>query len=146
EVSLSKHAGQFPDFPSDYEGGVKPLDNAQAAQANGGASVTLQTSWYPFKDDLKLLHIKYLKEIFKEIAFLVDEKQSGVCYYYYDMGFTQANSEKGELTKAIYSNIVNPSAGAFIFDENMSPRYIVKEYSLRTMPDMDILSDFAFFK
>ncbi|KAH9242269.1 hypothetical protein K456DRAFT_1922960 [Colletotrichum gloeosporioides 23] len=133
EISLSKRAGQFPDFPSDYEGRVKkgeylralmPLDNAQAAQANGGASV----------------------EAFKDTAFPVDEKQSGVYYHYHDKGFAQANSEKVEPTKAVYSNVVKPSAGAFIFDENISPRYVVKEYSLGTMPHMDTLSDFAFFK
>ncbi|KAF0328341.1 WD domain-containing protein [Colletotrichum asianum] len=170
EDSLSKRAGQFPDFPSDYEGRVKkgeylralmPLDNAQAAQSNGGASVvspfqdpnaaarwgwTLQTSWYPFKDDLKPLHTKYLKDAFEDTAFPVDKKQSSVYYHYHDKEFTQANGEKGEPTKAVYSNVVNPSAGAFIFDENMSPRYVVKEYGLGTVPDMDTLSDFAFFE
>ncbi|KAJ0382007.1 hypothetical protein COL922a_013411, partial [Colletotrichum nupharicola] len=103
EISLSRRAGQCPDFPSDYEGRVKkgeylwalmPLDNAQAAQANGGASVVS-----PFQDP-----------------------------------------------NAAARNVVNPSAGAFIFDENMSPRYVVKEYGLGTVPDMDTLSDFAFFE
>ncbi|EFQ36791.1 uncharacterized protein GLRG_11937 [Colletotrichum graminicola M1.001] len=170
EISLSKRAGQFPNFPSDYEGRVKkgaylralmPLNNAQAAQANGGVSVaspfqdpnaaarwgwTLQTSWYPFKDGLKPLHTKYLKEAFKDTAFPVDEKQSGVYYHYHNKDFAQANGKKGEPTKAVYSNVVNPSASAFIFDENMSPRHVVKEYGVGTVPDLDTLSDFAFFQ
>ncbi|KAK1987646.1 hypothetical protein LZ30DRAFT_756469 [Colletotrichum cereale] len=168
EVVLSKRAGQFPNFPSDYEGRIKkgqylralmPLDNAQAAKANGGTSVaspfqdpsdaarwgwTLQTSWYPYKNGLRPLHTKYLKEAFKDTAFPVDKKQSGVYFHDHDKEFTQANGEKGKPTKAVYSNVVNPSAGAFIFDENMSPKHIAKVWGTGTVPDMDALSDFAF--
>ncbi|KAK2000576.1 hypothetical protein LX36DRAFT_654294 [Colletotrichum falcatum] len=170
DVVLSKRAGQFPDFPSNYEGRVKrgeylralmPLDNAQAAQANGGASVvspfqdpnaaarwgwTLHTSWYPFKNDLKPLHTHLLEEAFKDTAFPVNEKQSGVYYHHHDKEFTQANGKKGEPTEAVFSNVVNPSAGAFIFDENMSPEHVVKEYDHGTVPDLNRLSDFAFFQ
>ncbi|KAK2026561.1 hypothetical protein LX32DRAFT_701329 [Colletotrichum zoysiae] len=170
DVSLLKRAGQFPDFPSDYEGRVKrgeylrslmPLDNAQAAQANGGVSVaspfqdpndaarwgwTLETSWYPFKDEMDPLYTRFLRQAFQDTEFPVDVEQSGVYYYLHDKEFTQSNGREGEPTKASYSSVVNPSAGAFIFEENMSPKYVVQEYRRGNVPDLNTLSDLAFLQ
>ncbi|KAK2053005.1 hypothetical protein LY76DRAFT_620234 [Colletotrichum caudatum] len=168
--TLSKRAGQFPDFPSDYQGRVKrgeylrslmPLENAQAAQANGGVSVvspfqdpsdaarwgwTLQTSWYPYEDGLEPLATRFLRQAFQDTAYPVDVKQSGVYYHLHDKKFTQSNGEEGEPTGAGYSNIVNPSAGAFIFEENMSPKHAVQEYHRGDVPDLNALSDLALFQ
>ncbi|KAF4920847.1 hypothetical protein CGCVW01_v006511 [Colletotrichum viniferum] len=134
--ALSKRAGAFPDFPVDYDGRVKkgeylrtlmPVDNAGAAAANGGASV-------------------FLSEAVGDSAFPVDEKNGAVYYYDYDKEFKQADGEMGQPSLGSYSNVVNPAAGALIFDVNMSPTYAVKEYGLGAVPDMDMLSDFAFFQ
>ncbi|KAJ0159285.1 hypothetical protein CTA2_9986 [Colletotrichum tanaceti] len=170
EVVLSKRAGQFLDFPSDYQGRVRkgeylralmPLDSARAAHANGGLSVvspfrdenatarwgwTLGSSWYPFDENLEPMSMNSLAEAFRDKAFPVDKKQSGVYRYRHDMKFTLANGTEGQPTEASYTNVVNPSAGAFIFGVNYSPRYQVKGYGNRTVPDMEKLSDFAFFQ
>ncbi|KAK1951910.1 hypothetical protein LY78DRAFT_697911 [Colletotrichum sublineola] len=165
--SLPKRAARFSD---DYEGRVKkgehlrslmPLDNAGAAKANGASVAgpfqdpsaaarwgwTLKTSWYPFRPGMKPPQTEYSEEAYKDPAFPVEYKQSGVYEYYHDKEFAQAGGNKGAPTMAVYSNVVNPSAGAFIFDANMSPRYIVEEYSgVGTMPDLHTLSDLAFFQ
>ncbi|KAI8216163.1 hypothetical protein K4K53_010322 [Colletotrichum sp. SAR 10_77] len=168
--ALSKRAGAFPDFAADYDGRVKkgeylrtlmPVDNAGAAAANGGASVvspyqdpagtarwgwSLDTWWYPYDGGLKPSNVKFLSEAMGDTAFPVDEKNGAVYYYDHDKEFKQANGETGQPSMGSYSNVVNPAAGALIFDVNMSPKYAVKEYGLGAVPDMDTLSDFAFFQ
>ncbi|TDZ32122.1 hypothetical protein C8035_v012339 [Colletotrichum spinosum] len=168
--ALAKRAGAFPDFPSDYEGRVQrgeylralmPLDDAQAARQNGGVPVasrfqdpdlaarwgwTLETAWYPYTKKLAPLHTRLLDSAFADPAFPVDETRSGVYYHLHDKEFTQTNGEEGEPTQAVYSNVVNPRAGAFMFDENMSPKHVVKTYGAGTVPDLDTLSDMAFLQ
>ncbi|KAH9233994.1 hypothetical protein K456DRAFT_1762300 [Colletotrichum gloeosporioides 23] len=138
-----------------------PVDNAGAAAANGGASVvspyqdpagtaqwgwSLDTWWYPYDGGLKPSNLKFLSEAMGDTAFPVDEKDGAVYYYDHDKEFKQANGEMGEPSLGSYSNVVNPAAGALIFDVNMSPKYAVKEYGLGAVPDKDTLSDFAFFQ
>uniref|UniRef100_L2FUP5 WWE domain-containing protein n=1 Tax=Colletotrichum fructicola (strain Nara gc5) TaxID=1213859 RepID=L2FUP5_COLFN len=173
--ALAKRAGAFPDFPADYDGRVKkgeylrtlmPVDNAGAAAANGGASVvspyqdpagtarwgwSLDTWWYPYDGGLKPSNLKFLSEAMGDTAFPVDEKNGAVYYYDHDKEFKQANGETGEQRRhprrrRPHLRRQPPAAGALIFDVNMSPKYAVKEYGLGTVPDMDTLSDFAFFQ
>ncbi|KAK1994003.1 hypothetical protein LX36DRAFT_683924 [Colletotrichum falcatum] len=161
-LKVSRRAGQFPEFPSDFEGRVKKgeylrglmlLGNAQATRANVESPFqdpndavrwgwTLSSDWYPFKHTPE--SSRYLKEALK--ALRVDETQSGQYSYYHNKIFTQANGKKGEPTGAAYINLVNPSAGVFIFDNNISPAHIVKDYDLGTKPDLYALSDLAVFQ
>ncbi|KAH0424577.1 hypothetical protein CcaCcLH18_11460 [Colletotrichum camelliae] len=169
-AALAKREGQFPTFAADFNGRVKkgeylrtlmPVDNAGAAAANGGASVvspfqdpagtaqwgwSLDTWWYPFDGGLTPSNTKFLQEAFADPAFPVDEKTGAVYYYDHDKKFKKADGTDGEPSLGSYSNVVNPTAGALIFDVNMSPKYAVGTYGLGDVPDMDTLSDFAFFQ
>ncbi|KAK2006109.1 hypothetical protein LZ32DRAFT_503643, partial [Colletotrichum eremochloae] len=159
--------GQFPDFPGNYEGRVKkgeylrtlmPLNNAQATQENGASIVSpfqdpkdaaqwgwsLQTEWYPFKRATSTL--EDLERELSDPSFRINMKQSGLYFYHHDQAFTQANGEKGQPTRATYSNLVNPYAGALIFNANISPEYMFQEYGRGTVPSLNRLSDFAFFQ
>ncbi|TEA10420.1 hypothetical protein C8034_v010013 [Colletotrichum sidae] len=153
----------------EYLRALMPLDDAQAARQNGGVPVasrfqdpdvaarwgwTLETAWYPYTKKLAPLHTKLLDSAFADPAFPVDETRSGVYYHLHDKEFTQTNGEEGEVGRPVflmsaapvYSNVVNPRAGAFMFDENMSPKHVVKTYGVGTVPALDTLSDMAFLQ
>ncbi|KAK2043601.1 hypothetical protein LZ31DRAFT_443479, partial [Colletotrichum somersetense] len=169
EDSLSKRAGQFPDFLSNYEGRVKkgeylralmPLNNTQATEVNGASIVSffqdpndavrwgwgLETEWYPFERAKQAF--EYLEEELGDPAFQINMKQSGLYFYYHNEAFTEANGEMGQPTRAAYNNFVNPNAGAILFHTNISPEYMVEEYrfGIGTVPSLNRLSDFAFFQ
>lgn len=52
----------------------------------------------------------------------------------------------GQPTRASYQNILNPQYGAIIFDANYSPRSKVAENRRGTVPDLEQLSDLAYFQ
>ncbi|KAK2043556.1 hypothetical protein LZ31DRAFT_542513 [Colletotrichum somersetense] len=161
-LEVSRRAGQFPEFPSDYEGRVKKGEYLRGLMVRGKGNAqslaspfqdpneaarwgwSLSAVWYPSKyaPDSS----KYLQEAFKDPALQMDETQAGWYSYYHNKMFDTQNGEKGQLTGAAYVNSVIPTAGAFIFYMNISPAHIVKEYGLGTVPDLSALSDLAVFQ
>ncbi|KAH0423505.1 hypothetical protein CcaCcLH18_12131 [Colletotrichum camelliae] len=170
--TLSKRARAFPDFAADYEGRVEkgeylrtlmPVDNAGAKAANGGASVVSPFQdpaaaaqwgwsqymwWYPYDNDDEVApeNLKFLSEALSDQVFPINEKTGALSVYFHEHEFKQANGEMGKPSEAIYSNIVNPAAGALIFDVNISPKHAVEKSGRGNVPDMDTLSDLAFFQ
>ncbi|KAK2021509.1 hypothetical protein LX32DRAFT_658389 [Colletotrichum zoysiae] len=161
-LEVSRRAGQLPEFRSDYEGRVKKGEYLRGLMLLGKGDAqslaspfqdpndaarwgwTLSADWFPFKHAPE--SSKYLQEAFKDPALQIDETQAGEFTYYHNKIFDTKNGEKGEITGAAYTNSVNPTAGAFVFYNNISPAYIVKEYGLGTVPDLYALSDFAVFQ
>ncbi|KAK1963036.1 hypothetical protein LY78DRAFT_749323, partial [Colletotrichum sublineola] len=169
ELSLSKRAGGSK-IPSEYESRINkgefvralmPLDNAEAAEKDHGFSVvskfqdpkdatrwgwTVDTAWYPYRKDLEPLHTDLLWEAFEDPTLPVNQEKSGVYYHLHDKEFKEPYGEEGWPTGAFYSNVINPSAGAFMFDENISPRQIFKQTGVGTIPALNRLSDIAFLQ
>ncbi|KAK2730619.1 hypothetical protein CKAH01_02447 [Colletotrichum kahawae] len=190
-AALTKRArAQFPTFAQDYEGRVLkgqylkdlfPLDDAKAAEYNGGASVaspyqdpsalkpngwTRYIFWYPSETDTgdneapfgkvtdpafadKGLMIDktpgyedLLDDAFADKDHTVDQKETGYYYYRHDREFDEVKKP----TMASYANALVPASGAFIFDEDFSPKYRKEVWGLGDVPDLDTMSDVAFFQ
>ncbi|TDZ37537.1 hypothetical protein CTRI78_v011087 [Colletotrichum trifolii] len=160
-----------PPFPDDYDGridkgkwlkGLFALDDAQAQEYNGGVSIVS-----PFKDPDEMFdwgwtrHLarwpfdelrewpqftKDLDELFADPAFPLDQSKGVAYHIVHDRRFRYPDLRFGFPTTAHYTNVVNPPAGAFIFYSNFSPHYAKSVYSKGDIPDLDTLSDFAFFQ
>ncbi|KAF0316628.1 hypothetical protein K4K61_006620 [Colletotrichum sp. SAR11_59] len=190
-IVLTKRArAPFPTFAQDYDGRVQkgqylndlfPLDDAKAAEYNGGASVaspyqdpsvlkpngwTRYIFWYPFEQDSGDVEAPFgavtdpafdnmglsidktpgydnnLDNAFADTDHPVDETEAGEYYYRHDREFGQGKKP----TMASYSNVLVPASGAFIFDEDYSPSFRKSDWGLGDVPDLDTMSDVAFFQ
>ncbi|KAL0943626.1 uncharacterized protein CTRU02_201513 [Colletotrichum truncatum] len=163
---------EFREFANDYEGRVEkgqylrdlfPLDDEKAAEYNGGKSVVspfqdpvavTRNGWstyifpYPFdqKGALDPSYGNILDAAFADKDLPVDQKESTVYYYMHNRRFLKDGQFKEQPTKAVYSNVVVPASGAFIFDENYSPKYRQGQLKEGDIPDLDTLSDIAYFQ
>ncbi|KZL85755.1 wd domain-containing protein [Colletotrichum incanum] len=161
----------FPSFPDDYNGRIQrgkwlkelfPLNNEQAQEYNGGASIVspfkypddmFDWGWtqeylrWPFNPANEWPQFKdTLDEAFADPAFPVD-KEKGIAYHAtHERNFEFPDLRIGNPTDAHYTNVVNPSSGAFIFDSNFSPTYAQSINKQGDVPDLDTLSDFAYFQ
>ncbi|KAF4848007.1 hypothetical protein CGCSCA4_v005395 [Colletotrichum siamense] len=170
--SLTKRVKtSFPSFPEDYNGRIEkgkwlkelfPLTNDQAQEYNGGASIispfrepedmfqwgwTQENARWPFNPAKQWPQFKDdLDEAFADPDFPV-EGEKGMAYNaVHDRKFRFPDLRVGEPTGGHYTNVVNAPSGAFIFDSNFSPKYTKSVYKTGDVPDLDTLSDFAYFQ
>ncbi|TDZ25508.1 hypothetical protein Cob_v001701 [Colletotrichum orbiculare MAFF 240422] len=173
---LTRRAEPYPEFPSHYQGRVEKgrylldlmsVDNAGAAQRNGGASVVSPfqnfkdlTRWgwsrhilrYPYTDSRPgslqaPFYEDFLDDAFQDPDHPVLKRQMLVVAYWHDQWFYGKDSlEKVMPSFGHYDNVAAPISGAFVFDQNWSPRYQQKKYKKGNVPELDHLSDIAFFE
>ncbi|KAK1994456.1 hypothetical protein LX36DRAFT_641445 [Colletotrichum falcatum] len=183
---LSKRAkGQFPDFPSDYNGRVQkgrylkslfPLGDAAATRRNNKHPVaspwqdpaqvqrwgwTREINWAPFGSadtdsesesdsewdfDAEPGFGNTLNNAFADPRYRVDPSENGLSTYKHSKPFYLRDGKIGKPTEASYQNVVNPRSGALIFDRNFSPRYEVARSHTGTVPELEQLSDLAYFQ
>ncbi|WQF85826.1 hypothetical protein CDEST_10840 [Colletotrichum destructivum] len=148
-----------------------PVGNAEAAERNGGASIispfqdpeslvtwgwTPYITWYPYETNLdgdteRLPGFpgygQLLDEAFADPEYRVDEEHTGVYHFVQDKTFRKWWWLRvGQPSEGSYKNVANPPSGAFIFDVNYSPRYEVAKNGKGDVPDLDTLSDIAYFQ
>ncbi|KAK2048401.1 hypothetical protein LZ31DRAFT_628506, partial [Colletotrichum somersetense] len=166
DVSLSKRVYDIPDYRHCYRKGERLRllmmpDNIAAEHMNDGHSVasqfqnpkdaarwgwTLKSWWYPFKNGISPKPADYVEGPYEDEEFPIDWSQSGVYEYEHRKEF-RTRYGKGTPTKAKCRNIINPSAGALIFDSNESPKDLVeKEGRPGDVPELHMVSELAFFQ
>ncbi|KAK6222999.1 hypothetical protein QIS74_03844 [Colletotrichum tabaci] len=148
-----------------------PVGNEEAAELNGGASIvspfqdpeslvtwgwTPYITWYPYETNLdgdteRLPGFpgygQLLDEAFADSEYPVDDKQTGVYHFVQDKTFRKWWwLRNGQPSEGSYKNVANPPSGAFIFDVNYSPRHEVAKNGKGDVPDLDTLSDIAYFQ
>ncbi|KAK1980410.1 hypothetical protein LZ30DRAFT_659455 [Colletotrichum cereale] len=158
----------FPKFADTYAGRVDMgivlrellrLSNKEAQEMNKGISIvspfqdyrdlrrwgwTTRITWYPFKRNINggrggiPSYGNGLDEAFKDRVFPINKRQMGVYQFVQDKPFKPSNGS--------YTNVVNPKAGAFIFDDNWSPSAWVKDKGKGNIPELNALSDVAFLQ
>ncbi|TQN67540.1 hypothetical protein CSHISOI_07912 [Colletotrichum shisoi] len=137
---------ETPEFGQDYNGRVEkgqylrdlfPLSNEEAAKKNKGVSLaspfqdpaavvrngwSKHVFWYPFdqKNALPPSFGDVLDKAFEDKDLPVNKTESAVYAYWHNKDFVK-DDELRRPTRAIYSNVVVPASGAFIFDTNKSP-------------------------
>ncbi|KAH9231037.1 hypothetical protein K456DRAFT_1842429 [Colletotrichum gloeosporioides 23] len=169
---LAKRVKQpFPSFPDTYEGRVQkgqylkellPLSPTQAQEFNGGVTVAspfqnsnemIRWGWSPSPNPYPYMMSSHrpafkdaLDEAFKDPDYPVDPTLNMVWHVLHDRPFRLAEGGLGQPTLGKYSNVVNPEDGAFIFDSNFSPSWAKKEIGRGDVPDLDTVSDIAYFQ
>ncbi|KAJ0160650.1 hypothetical protein CTA2_7587, partial [Colletotrichum tanaceti] len=88
----------------------------------------------------------HLDEAFANPEFPVDKSNNGIHRFSHEKDFKYDNSTKGQFTYAHYTNTINPRAGAFIFDSNFSPTYRRTKKEMGDVPDLNRMSDLAYFQ
>ncbi|KAK1978875.1 hypothetical protein LZ30DRAFT_598142 [Colletotrichum cereale] len=160
---------QAPDFEDSYSGRIQkgiwlkslfslndedakqwasPFQNA-ADVITWGWTPRLQASWWPYIDKdgpIKAEFGKDLDKAFADPALKVDKSTNGVYQFLHDTEFKYKDGRKGKPTLAKYKNVANPRSGAFIFDSNWSPKYQQARLGRGDVPDLDTLSDLAYFQ
>ncbi|GJD00298.1 WD domain-containing protein [Colletotrichum higginsianum] len=162
---------KVPEFENNYEGRVKKgqylsdlfsLSDEEAAKKNDGVSLASPFQdpvavtrngwvkyifWYPFDQENALdpSYDNILDKAFEDKDLPVDKTESAVYYYWHNRIFFK-DGDFRLPTKAMYSNVVVPASGAFIFDQNKSPTHRKGELKKGVVPDLDTLSDIAYFQ
>ncbi|KAK1948934.1 hypothetical protein LY78DRAFT_732423 [Colletotrichum sublineola] len=85
-------------------------------------------------------------DVFADPRYRVDPLENGLSTYLHAKHFYLRNGGIGKPTHASYQNVVNPRSGAFIFDRTFSPRYEVAESHTGTVPELEHVSDLAYFQ
>ncbi|KAK2767983.1 hypothetical protein CKAH01_04551 [Colletotrichum kahawae] len=171
EVLAKRVKQPFPSFPDTYDGRVQkgqylkellPLSPAQAQDFNGGVTVAspfqnsnemLRWGWSPTPNPYPYMMSSHrpafkdaLDEAFKDPDYPVDPTLHIVYHALHDRPFRLAAGGLGQPTYGKYSNVVNPEAGAFIFDANFSPTWAKAEMGKGDVPDLYTVSDFGYFQ
>ncbi|WQF83651.1 hypothetical protein CDEST_08665 [Colletotrichum destructivum] len=109
----------------------------------------VQAPWLPLQEGQKVRKPEFgdkLDAAFKDPEFPVDKEKLALYRFVHDKEFEYKDGRKGEPTEARYYNVASPQDGAFIFDSNWSPTYQRKEDRIGDVPDLDTLSDLAYFQ
>ncbi|KAK1973175.1 hypothetical protein LZ30DRAFT_765268 [Colletotrichum cereale] len=133
---------------------VSRFQNYKALQRWGW---TADITWFPFHQNMngdegdKPSFGSSLDEAFEDLAFPVSKRQMGVYYFKQDKPFKKSGlksvlSQRLSPSRGIYINVVNPEAGAFIFNDNFSPSSMVERNHKGNVPDLNALSDIAFLQ
>ncbi|WQF90238.1 hypothetical protein CDEST_15252 [Colletotrichum destructivum] len=165
-VPTKRNGVRFLTFDQSYEGRVKkgqyfnklfPLEDEKAAE---------YIFWYPYKKNtgdvqplfkftdsaVKRLKLEILKvpeygtdldNAFADKYHQVDQTKAGVYNYRHDRKF---GKDKKKPTMSSYSNVLVPASGAIIFVDNFSPTARNQEWNIGNVPELDKLSDIAFFQ
>ncbi|WQF85615.1 hypothetical protein CDEST_10629 [Colletotrichum destructivum] len=162
---------KVPEFENNYEGRVKkgqylmdlfPLSDEEAAKKNDGVSVASPFQnpvavtrngwrkyifWYPFDHENALAptYRDVLDKAFEDEDLPVKKTESALYYYWHNEDFIK-DGDFRKPTRGFYANVVVPASGAFIFDQNKSPTYRKGELGKGVVPDLDTLSDIAYFQ
>ncbi|KAK1974937.1 hypothetical protein LZ30DRAFT_810307 [Colletotrichum cereale] len=168
-VKRAEGVVRFPEFDKDYSGRVKKgrtllkllrLGNKEAQKLNNGVSIIspfqnshkdlLRWGWTPFiRWGPKLSYFSSiddeLSNALKDPAFPVDKEEMGL-YDYKQIREFEKSGTLSMATRGQYTNLVNPKAGAFLFDSNWSPSYEAAMNGIEVVPDLNALSDIAFFQ
>ncbi|TID05075.1 hypothetical protein CH35J_003069 [Colletotrichum higginsianum] len=149
---------------------LMPLNDAAAAQLNEGRAVSSPwqdprwveywgwvrnpTVWGPFEDDALDNDPDgapgfgtILDPAFADPNYPVNPSENGVSKFEHNNEFRLRNSqEMGTPTQAYYKNVFNPRFGAIMFDDNISPRSEIATNGLGDAPELEQLSDIAYFQ
>ncbi|WQF82575.1 hypothetical protein CDEST_07589 [Colletotrichum destructivum] len=137
-----------PEFPLDFEGRVKKgawlndlfsLSDREAKQWASPFQPADISTWGPSFG-------ASLDAAFNDPAFPIDKSNNGIYRFLHNKSFRYKDGRKGKPTHAKYANVANPRAGAFVFDSNWSPKYKLAEGGKGDIPDLDTLSDIAYFQ
>ncbi|KAJ0159509.1 hypothetical protein CTA2_9559 [Colletotrichum tanaceti] len=145
------------------------LREEDAAEANDGVSVAspfqnptdvTDNGWDPSfytneQFDFEPSYGNHLDKAFADKDFPVDPTEPLFSIYRHSRTFVQngveqegssLNSALIPPTRSVYANILFPSSGAFLFDNNLSPKENQKETGEGVVPDLNTLSDIAYFQ
>ncbi|KAK6223541.1 hypothetical protein QIS74_03485 [Colletotrichum tabaci] len=157
---------EVPDFGKDYDGRVKKgewlnslfsLNDEDAkkwASPFQDSQEVFDWGWtpqafFPENGDPDSIPVEYenkLDEAFKDPKFPVDKLNNVLFYFLHDTEFKYKDGRTGKPTEASYANVANARDGAFIFDSNYSPTYRQETNKKGDVPDLDTLSDLAYFQ
>ncbi|TDZ24698.1 hypothetical protein Cob_v002287 [Colletotrichum orbiculare MAFF 240422] len=88
-----------------------------------------------------------LNKAFNDPDHEIDGDDNVLSSYKHNGPFKLPNGDAGRSTNAMYNNVLNPKAGAVIFDRNFSPRYKTTIKKVQgDVPELEILSDIIYFQ
>ncbi|KAF4774530.1 hypothetical protein HER10_EVM0000644 [Colletotrichum scovillei] len=155
---------------------LMPLSDAEATRHNRGVSVaspwqnqaaveqwgwTREINWAPFNtnggdefsdgDDFDQFETSpgfgnLMDDVFADPSHPVDPMENGLSTFLHANDFTLRDGSWGEPSQASYQNVFNPRSGAIIFDRDFSPRYQIAESGAGDVPELEQLSDLAYFQ
>ncbi|KAJ0165002.1 hypothetical protein CTA2_12653 [Colletotrichum tanaceti] len=85
-----------------------------------------------------------LDRAFNDTEHPVNRLEEGVYHYRHDRMFGQFKTKTP--TWSSYSNVLVPTSGAIIFDDNVSPEERNKQWKIGKIPKLNALSDIAFLQ
>ncbi|TQN65909.1 hypothetical protein CSHISOI_09510 [Colletotrichum shisoi] len=109
----------------------------------------LQAPWFPLQRGRKSRIPEFgnkLDAAFEDPEFPVDKNNLALYRLVHDRKFKYKDGREGEPTLAKYDNVASPQDGAFIFESNWSPKHYKQELRQGDVPDLDTLSDLAYFQ